>query len=83
VLLQCYISRLPLDGFALLSDMVYITQNAGRLMRAIFELVLRQGWAALARRVLELCKVCEMWGPRGAWEAGRKCGDRTLRTPTS
>jgi pre-mRNA-splicing helicase BRR2 len=38
VLLQAYISQLKLEGFALMSDMVYVTQSASRLMRAIFEI---------------------------------------------
>lgn len=32
VLLQAYISRLKLDGFALVADMVFIQQSAGRLV---------------------------------------------------
>lgn len=48
VLLQSYISQLRLDGFALQSDMVFISQSAGRLFRAIFEIVLFRGWAQLA-----------------------------------
>ena len=51
VLLQSYISQLALDGFALVSDLVYITQSASRLMRALFEIVLRRGWAQLAERL--------------------------------
>ncbi len=51
VLLQAYISQLKLDGFALVSDMVYITQSASRIFRALFEIVLRKGWAALAEKV--------------------------------
>ncbi|XP_067928050.1 U5 small nuclear ribonucleoprotein 200 kDa helicase-like [Watersipora subatra] len=63
VLLQAYISNLKLEGFALVSDMVYITQSAGRLLRAIFEIVLHRGWAALAEKVLSLCKMVDkrMW----------------------
>lgn len=38
VLLQAYISQLKLEGFALMSDMVYVTQSAARLVRAIFEI---------------------------------------------
>ena len=30
VLLQSYISQLKLEGFALMADMVYVTQSAGR-----------------------------------------------------
>ncbi|GJV19495.1 DExH-box ATP-dependent RNA helicase DExH12-like protein [Tanacetum coccineum] len=57
VLLQAYISQLKLEGLSLTSDMVFITQSAGRLMRAIFEIVLKQGWAKLAGEALNLCKM--------------------------
>ncbi|CAH0388452.1 unnamed protein product [Bemisia tabaci] len=63
VLLQAYISQLKLEGFALMSDMVYITQSACRLLRAIFEIVLHRGWAQLADKTLSLCKMVDrrMW----------------------
>lgn len=63
VLLQAYISHLKLEGFALMSDMVYVTQSSGRLMRAIFEIVLNRGWAQLADKSLNLCKMIDkrMW----------------------
>ena len=51
MLLQAYISQLKLEGFALVSDMVYVTQSAGRLFRALYEIVLRRGWASLAEKV--------------------------------
>ncbi|MFH4977102.1 hypothetical protein AB6A40_003811 [Gnathostoma spinigerum] len=57
VLLQAYISQLKLEGFALQSDMVFISQSAGRLFRAIFEIVLWRGWAHLALKVLGVCKM--------------------------
>jgi len=59
VLLQAYISQLKLEGFALVSDMVFVTQSAGRLMRAIFEIVLCRGWAQLADKALALCKMID------------------------
>lgn len=59
ILLQAYISQLNLEGFALVSDMVYITQSAGRLWRAIFEICLRRGWARVARKALDICKMVE------------------------
>ena len=59
VLLQTYISRLSLKGFALVCDMVYVHQSAGRIMRALFEICLRRGWAQLARRTLDLCKMVD------------------------
>nr|KAG5691791.1 hypothetical protein BaRGS_003187 [Batillaria attramentaria] len=63
VLLQAYISQLKLDGFALMVDMVFITQSAGRLVRALFEIVLYRGWAQLADKALALCKMVDkrMW----------------------
>ena len=64
VLFQAYISRLKLDGFALMADMVYITQSAGRIIRSIFEICLKRGWAAVAEKTLNLCKMIDhrMWG---------------------
>lgn len=63
VLLQAYISRLKLEGLALMADMVYVTQSAGRILRAIFEIALRKGWASVAKTALSLCKMAEkrMW----------------------
>lgn len=63
VLLQAYISKLTLEGLALAADMVYITQSAGRLMRCLYEVCLRRGWAGLADRALTLakCVARRMW----------------------
>ena len=63
VLLQAYISRLRLDGLALMADLVYVTQSAGRILRAIFEIALKKGWSGVARTALDLCKMAEkrMW----------------------
>ncbi|CAG8503773.1 2964_t:CDS:2 [Ambispora gerdemannii] len=63
VLLQAYISQLKLEGFALVADMVYVTQSAGRILRAMFEICLKRGWSQLSRRALDLCKMVEkrMW----------------------
>lgn len=64
VLLQAYISGLKLDGFALAADLVYVTQSAGRLLRCLFEIALRRGWAGVAEKALALCKMCtrRQWG---------------------
>lgn len=59
VLLQAYISRLKLEGFSLMSDMVYVTQSAGRIMRCLFEICLKKGWAQVAERCLNFCKMIE------------------------
>ncbi|KAK4375668.1 hypothetical protein RND71_006345 [Anisodus tanguticus] len=66
VLLQAYISQLKLEGLSLSSDMVYITQSAARLMRALFEIVLKRGWALLAEKALKWCKMISkrMWSVR-------------------
>ncbi|XP_028119477.1 DExH-box ATP-dependent RNA helicase DExH12-like isoform X1 [Camellia sinensis] len=63
VLLQAYISQLKLEGLSVTSDMVFITQSAGRLMRALFEIILKRGWAQLAEKALNLCKMVSkrMW----------------------
>ncbi|EPQ63005.1 Bgt-317 [Blumeria graminis f. sp. tritici] len=63
VLLQAYISRLKLEGLALMADLVYVTQSAGRILRAMFEITLRKGWSSVAKTALELCKMAEkrMW----------------------
>jgi pre-mRNA-splicing helicase BRR2 len=52
-----------LEGFALISDMVYITQSAARIMRALFEIALKRGWAQLAVKLLTISKMVErrMW----------------------
>lgn len=63
VLLQAYISQLKLEGLSMTSDMVFITQSAGRLLRALFEIVLKRGWAQLAEKAMNLCKMVNkrMW----------------------
>ncbi|KAG8936165.1 DEIH-box ATPase [Tulasnella sp. 418] len=63
VLLQAYISGLKLDGFALVADMVYVQQSAGRILRAMFEICLKRGWAIPAGAALDMCKMVErrMW----------------------
>ena len=62
-LLQAYISRLKLEGYTLMSDMVFVSQSAGRIMRGIFEICLRKGWAQLAYTALSFCKMIQhrMW----------------------
>jgi pre-mRNA-splicing helicase BRR2 len=59
ILLQAYISKFAIDGYALNSDMVYVTQSAGRIMRALFEICLKKGWAQLSEVMLNVCKMVE------------------------
>ena len=63
VLLQAYISQLKLGGFDIITDMVFIQQSAGRIIRAMFEICLKKGWAGPMRAALDLCKMVErrMW----------------------
>lgn len=63
ILLQAYISKFKMDGYDLNSDMVYVTQSAGRILRALFEICLRKQWAHLTEVMLNLCKMVEkrMW----------------------
>ena len=63
ILLQTHISRGTVRSFSLVSDMNYVTQNASRICRAIFEIVLRKNLPLLAGRMLRFSKVIErqMW----------------------
>lgn len=81
VLLQAYISRLKLDGFALVADMVYVTQSAGRIMRSIFEICLKRGWSQVARLALDMCKMVErsLWSTRSPLAQFRECPTDILR----
>ncbi|AOA60847.1 RNA-dependent ATPase RNA helicase [Komagataella phaffii CBS 7435] len=63
ILLQCYISHLKLEGFAIVQDMIYITQSASRILRAIHEIALKKRWATVSKYSLELYKMVNkrMW----------------------
>lgn len=63
VLFQAYISRLKFEGLALMADMVYVTQSAGRILRAIFEICLKKGYADTSTMALRFCKMADkrMW----------------------
>ena len=63
VLLQCYISKLKLEGFTLMADMVYISQSAARIMRALFEICCKKKWLGLAMTSLNFYKMIihRMW----------------------
>ncbi|PAV79673.1 hypothetical protein WR25_24921 [Diploscapter pachys] len=59
VLMQAYISRTFIRSFTLSSESLYVQQNAGRLCRAIFEMVLRSGWAHATISFLTMAKCIE------------------------
>lgn len=63
-LLQAHVSHLALEGLALSADMVQVVGSAGRLMRCLYEVCLRRGWAGLALKALGLTKAvaARMWG---------------------
>ena len=63
ILLQAYVSRLKLEGFALIADMAFIKQSAARIMRALFEISLRRGWSSLAKLCLDMSNMvsCRVW----------------------
>lgn len=47
------------DSGDLTEGMLSLSQSAGRLMRAIFEIVLNRGWAQLTDKTLNLCKMID------------------------
>lgn len=63
ILMQTYLSRGQVRSFSLISDLSYITQNAVRIIRALFTIQLHQNNAILAGRLLMLSKMFErqMW----------------------
>ncbi|KAJ3224159.1 hypothetical protein HK099_000150 [Clydaea vesicula] len=63
ILLQSYISRAPINDFALVSDTAYVAKNAARILRALFEISLSRNWGPVAAVMLNLCKSVDkrMW----------------------
>ncbi|ODV87149.1 hypothetical protein CANARDRAFT_174242 [[Candida] arabinofermentans NRRL YB-2248] len=59
ILLQAYISKLKLVGFALMSDMIYVVQSAGRLFRAMLEIAIKKKWSRLSKLLIDICKMVE------------------------
>jgi len=59
LLLQAYISRIYIEDFALVSDSGYISQNAGRIIRALLEIALSNRWAVTSTALLGLTKAVE------------------------
>lgn len=63
VLIQAYISQSHIDSFSLASDMAYVSQNIGRIFRALFEITFKKNWPRIALQFLQFCKMVEhrMW----------------------
>ncbi len=50
-------TRARMESFSLSADMMYVSQNAPRICRALFEICLRRGWSTAAEMALTMCKV--------------------------
>ena len=71
ILLQAHISQLAVHSFTLVSDTAYVTQSAGRIARALFEIFLRKGWVTSAERLLTISKAVDRrlwWGASPLWQ---------------
>lgn len=75
LLLQAFISKLYIDDFALVSDSGYVAQNAGRVMRALFETALTRHWAGTAAAALGLARSIE----KRLWPFDHPLAQSTLR----
>ncbi|KAL0039926.1 hypothetical protein WJX77_011783 [Trebouxia sp. C0004] len=60
ILLQAYVSRARVESFSLIADMMYVSSNAPRIARSVFEICLRRGWSSCAELALTLCKAFEL-----------------------
>jgi len=65
---QAYISRARIESFSLIADLNYISQNAPRICRALFEICLRKGWYVVADQLLTFSKV----GFSLCWSLGKQ-----------
>lgn len=81
ILLQAYISQLKFDGFALNADMVFIQQNSGRLLRAMYELCLKKRWSQPTKTSLNLCKsvMWRMWITNTPLRQFKKCPSEVIK----
>ncbi|KAL4717222.1 hypothetical protein ACJJTC_017109 [Scirpophaga incertulas] len=60
ILLQTFLSRGRVNGSSLQSDLNYISQNAVRIVRALFEITLRKNNAYMAGLYLRMAKMMEL-----------------------
>ena len=59
-LLQAYITRAYIESHSLISDLMYIAQNATRIARGLFEYSLKRGWPITSLNLLKVCKMLEL-----------------------
>ncbi|KXN86403.1 Putative helicase mug81 [Leucoagaricus sp. SymC.cos] len=78
ILLQAYISREVIDDFALVSDMAYVAQNGGRIIRALLEIALSRKWANAAMVLIGMSKAIE----KRLWPYEHPLQQFDLRTET-
>lgn len=80
VLLQCYLSRVELEGYAINCDMKFVSENAQRIFRAIFELALHKK-SASCQIILDFCKMAErrVWKELSPLRQYAKLNDKILQ----
>jgi len=59
ILLQAYVSQEVIDDFALISDMAYVAQNGGRIIRALLEIAFSRKLANISMVLLGMSKAIE------------------------
>ncbi|KAG6868445.1 hypothetical protein C0993_002583 [Termitomyces sp. T159_Od127] len=59
ILLQGAISRESVEDFALVSDMAYVMQNGGRIVRALLEIAISKKWANVTAVLMGISKAIE------------------------
>ncbi|SGY69108.1 BQ5605_C004g02960 [Microbotryum silenes-dioicae] len=59
ILLQAYVSRAFIEDFALVSDSGYVSQNAGRIVRALLEIAMAKRWAPVTLVLMSMSKAIE------------------------
>lgn len=59
ILLQGAISRELVQDFALVSDMAYVVQNGGRIVRALLEIAISKKWANVTAVLMGISKAIE------------------------
>ncbi|PVU92630.1 hypothetical protein BB561_003719 [Smittium simulii] len=63
ILLQAIISRAAINDFGLISDSIYISTNANRIIRAMFEMAISRNFCSTAINllILGICVERKMW----------------------
>ncbi|EFC37605.1 dead box RNA helicase [Naegleria gruberi] len=59
LLIQSYISHVKIKNSSLISDCAFIIQSVGRIIRAIFEIAIKERWSSLVDKLLTLTKCME------------------------